>query len=103
MKNKNKRICFNMLSKKDVDFKIQLHYDELKTSEFFNSIVEGYILDDDRIASFVEEVKEKKKLSKTKIKKATDALVKKKKIDSAFALNEKEIENIFDILEEDLP
>ena len=39
--------------------------------------MEGYILDDDRIASFVEEVKEKKKLSKTKRKKATDDAMKK--------------------------
>ena len=44
-----KIIQFESTFKKHGDLKIRLHYDELKSRDFFNAIVEGYINRDERI------------------------------------------------------
>ena len=98
-----KQICFESMAKKHADLKIRLHYDNIKIKEFFNKIIEGYIEKNENIMNFIKELKEKKDISKTMRNKSKKADVKQKQIISHFALDTKEIENIFDILEKEHP
>ena len=96
--DETKQICFETKVKRHANLKIRLHYDELSAKEFFNEIVKGYICHDERILSFIDEVKEKKLVSKAKRKKISKSRKKAQTIKNQFALNEDEIENIFDII-----
>ena len=96
-----KIIQFESTFKKHGDLKIRLHYDELKSRDFFNAIVEGYVNRDERIISFVDDVKKDKQISLVKRKKANKAYAGAKRIKKQFALDPQEIENIFDIIEQE--
>ena len=96
-----KKICFDSNDKLHADLKISLHHDDIKIREFFNLIVKGYIEKDDNIIAFIEKIKKEKKISKIKKKKNKVDLLKRKDTIKKFSLNEKEIENIFDIIEKE--
>ena len=98
-----KQICFETKVKRHADLKIRLHYDELSAKEFFNEIVNGYIQHDERILNFIDEIKERKLVSKAKRKKISASRKKAKMIKNQFALDEDEIENIFDIINKEGP
>ena len=93
-----KQICFESTSKLHADLKIRLHYDEIKIKEFFNKVVKGYVEKNENILAFIEEIKKNSQTRRNKIKKIDE---KKRNIVRKFALNESEIENIFDILEKE--
>ena len=94
-----KKICFDSCFKKHADFKVCLHYDEVKSREFFNFILDLYIEKDARILSIVDDLKKRKNISNNKRKKAKKNEKEMKKINNQFRLNNAEIENIFDIIE----
>ena len=98
-----KQICFESAAKLHADLKIRLHYDNIKIKEFFNEVIEGYIEKNENIMNFIEEVKKKKRMSKAKINGNKKIIKKQKEIVRKFALDAKEIENIFDILEKEHP
>tara|TARA_R110002074_G_scaffold48773_1_gene124649 strand:+ start:658 stop:984 length:327 start_codon:yes stop_codon:yes gene_type:complete len=94
-----KKIVFEDTDKNHADLKIRLHTDGLKQGEFFRMIVEGYVNRDDKIVYFVEEYKEEKDVqSKAKRTKSKKLYEKAKSTKDKFALNEGEIESIFDII-----
>jgi len=98
-----KQICFESTAKLHADLKIRLHYDEIKIKEFFNKVVKAYIDKNKNIMAFIDEIKETKGISqirRTKVKKAEQ---KQANTIRNFALDETEIENIFDILEKEHP
>tara|TARA_R110002110_G_scaffold237360_1_gene453230 strand:- start:107 stop:430 length:324 start_codon:yes stop_codon:yes gene_type:complete len=99
--NITKQICFDSLDKIHADLKIRLHYDDIKIREFFNVIVLGYLEKNEHIMNFIEEIKENKQISKKKRKKVNRSSLKAKEVERSFALNENEIENIFDIIEKE--
>ena len=67
-------------------------------------MVAGYVAQDENIVKFIEITKEQKSTqSKKKMKKISNMNASKKKTIQKFALDENEIENIFDILEEECP
>jgi hypothetical protein len=100
----NKKISFSMLESEKVEFKIRLQYDNLTQIKFFKAIVRGYLEKDEDLYNFINKFKkenviqskEQRKKIMTNIKQATD-------IKSKFALDDNEIENIFDILEQEHP
>ena len=98
-----KKICFDSTDKLHADLKICLHYDDIKIREFFNEIVKGYVEKNDKILAFVDEIKEKKAISKNKRGKVERARTKEKNVVKQCGLSENEIENIFDILEKENP
>ena len=98
-----KQICFDGSAKLHADLKIRLHNDNIKIKEFFNEVVVAYIERDAHIVEFIEELKEKKKVSKNMRNKTTKERRNRKEIISQFGLNKDEIEDIFDIIEKEHP
>ena len=95
-----KQICFDGNAKTHADLKIRLHNDDIKIKDFFNEVVEAYINRNIHIVDFIEELKEKKKVSKNISAKERK---NRKDIISQFGLNKNEIEDIFDIIEKEHP
>ena len=83
------------------DFILKLHHENIKFRRFFRIIIEGFVTGDERLRSYVDE-----KIIKHRTKTHTEALIKErdseKKIEEQFGLNPEEIEDIYDILEEEL-
>lgn len=97
-----KRIVFEELDKRHADLRIRLHADGVNQGEFFRSLISGYIDRDERIIDFIEDYKEKNKIQskqkRLKSKKLQGLAVETK---NKFVLNDKEIDNIFDLLEKE--
>lgn len=99
-----KKIVFYDTDKRHVDLKIRLQHDKLKQAEFFRLIVTGYLERDKDILSYVHRYLESEsKMSKKNLSKNKELINDGKEKESVFALNEDEIENIFDLLEEQYP
>jgi hypothetical protein len=101
---KIKRVIISLPEKKHADFKIRLRYDELTQTRFFRAVAEGYITQDELLVQFIENYKTQKNLqSKHKKKKIAKARDERSETIRKFALNELEIDNIYDIAEEEHP
>tara|TARA_B100000029_G_scaffold490831_1_gene550289 strand:- start:58 stop:384 length:327 start_codon:yes stop_codon:yes gene_type:complete len=98
--NLDKQIAFWDNDHRQAQLLIRCRHDGMTQSDFLRHMVTAYITGDDRIQSYVDEVKEmgekRKKKSRT-LKKKGEEMVKD------FALSEGEVENIFDLLAEEFP
>jgi hypothetical protein len=74
--------------------KIQLDYDKLSKSAFFDIIIKGYLERDPRIISLLQETNKRVSLQ-DKIKKDEKQF---NEVKNDFALEESEIQDIFDII-----
>jgi len=101
----NSILSFSLNSKLHENLKIRLYYDQIKTqSEFFRYCVESYLEQDPLFMAFLDDYKINKKVqSKKRVTKSRQLRASGEKLLQDLALTEEEIENIFDILEEDLP
>jgi len=96
----NKRIVFTENDHRHVNFLMKLKTIGLTQSKFFRYVISGLIDDDPRLYEFIDDVsdvsKKKKKISKklrtTGIDKIND-----------YALNDSDVENIFDMIAEEFP
>ena len=95
-----KRVVFTENDHKHAKFILKLKYDGFTQSAFFRHIIDGYINDNESLLDFIREVKPQSKRKKAKSKKLRE---KGKKTLADLALNDGEIENIFDILEQEFP
>ena len=98
-------LSFSLDSKLHENLKIRLFYDEIKTqSEFFRYCVESYLSQNKLFMEFLDDYKINKKVqSKKRVTKSRKLREDGEKMLQELALTEEDIENIFDILEEDLP
>ena len=98
-------LSFSLNAKLHENLKIRLFYDEIKTqSEFFRYCVESYLDQDALFVAFLDEYKINKKVqSKVRTLKSKKLRTAGNKLMEELALTEKDIQNIFDILEEELP
>ena len=98
-------LSFSLNAKLHKNLKIRLFYDEIKTqSEFFRYCVESYLDQTPLFMSFLDDYKINKKVQpKCRSRGSTKFREKGNKLMEELALTEKDIQNIFDILEEDLP
>ena len=95
-----KRVVFTENDHKHAQFILKLKYDGFTQSAFFRHVIDGYINENEALLAFVEQVKPQSKRKKAK----TQRLKKKGQQTLAdLALNDGEIENIFDILEQEFP
>jgi len=97
-----KKIMFYDSPDRQTKLRIRCEFDGITQSQFFRMMITGYIENDDLVHSFISNYKEqnhlqgKQKRSKIqKIRKSTAEIEKK------FAINENEIENIFDTIEQE--
>ena len=98
------KIMFSVSPRTKADFKLQLQYDGLTQVKFFRAIMSGYMNKDLDLMTYINKFKkdngiqndiQRKKITKN-IKEATETKTK-------FALGDDEVENIFDILEQEHP
>ena len=101
---KDKKIIFDDSSKRHGRLKIRLEYDNLTQAEFFRSFITGYLDKDERIVSFLESYKlKKKKQSKKSLKIITKDNEKAEDLLSQFGIKDGELENIFDLIAKEHP
>ena len=99
-----KIVQFTDDTKRYADLKIRLHYDGLRQGEFFRSLVIGYLERDEDLMKFLEKVREQvSRYSKSKRNKLKKSDEKRRETIDKFALNDEEIESIFDLIEEEYP
>lgn len=82
--------------------RIQLKYDRLTQTMFFNYIIKGYLENDPHIRDYVDYAIADLCSKRINRNRKNDRKEEKKQIDT-FLLNDEEIENIFDILESENP
>mgnify|MGYP003134003091 FL=1 len=99
-----KKVIFYDSDKIHADLKLRLQYDGLKQNEFFRAVVSAYLNKDDDFMKFIERYREDNEImDKTKLAKQRKTKKKEDEVKTKFALKEKEIESIFDLLEEEHP
>jgi len=98
--NLTKQIAFWDNDHRQAQLILRCRHDGLTQADFFRHMVTGYISGDDHIHSYIDEVKkmgEKRKQKSRTLKRKGEEMVKD------FALTDGEVENIFDLLEEEFP
>ena len=99
-----KKVCFEELDKRHADLKIRLHYDGLTQNDFFSLMIAGYIEKDENIMKFIEDYKEDNLIhSQKKRSKGRQLLRKGKEVEKQFALDETDVESIFDMISKEHP
>jgi len=98
----HKKIIFHELPNQHAKLLVQLFYDGLKQGEFFRAIMEGYIGGDENIFAFIQNYKLQQGKSKTSVRKIKKEKINSSNIEQHFGLAKEEIEDIFDILEQEL-
>jgi len=96
----NKRIVFTENDHRHAKLILKLKHDGLKQSEFFRSLVTGYLAGDQRIQDYITEISslsQQRKTKSSKLRSTGENLVKD------FGLTDGEIDNIFDLIEEEHP
>ena len=99
------KLTFFLNSKLHENLKIRLYYDQINTqSEFFRYCVESYLEQNALFMTFLDDYKINKKVqSKRRAHKSRKLRVSGEKLMEELALTDKDVQNIFDILEEELP
>jgi hypothetical protein len=95
-----KRVVFTANDHEHAQFFLKLKHDGFTQAGFFRAVMEAYIRDNEAFLSFVDEIKPQSQERKKKSRKLRQ---RGKQTISDFGLNDGEIENIFDILEEEFP
>ena len=99
-----KRILFEETDHRHARLIVRLRHSGISQTDFFRAIVDGFVNGDERICSFVDEVtQERKLLNKARIEKSRSLRKTGRQNLRDFALSEAEVEDIYDILEEEMP
>ena len=96
----DKKVAFVENTHQHAKLILKLRHDGVTQSKFFRAMIAGYIDNDDRIQSYIDEIKPQNKKKKARSKKLRNE--GKQKMED-FGLNDGEIENIFDLIEEEHP
>ena len=100
MAHSRKRVVINIDEHQHADLVVKLHEVGLKQTKIIRAFLDGYLKDDKLIRTFIEKYKETNKVySKVKRKKQQKMRDKSEKLEELFNLDNKEIDNIFDIIE----
>ena len=98
--NLNKKIVFAENDHRHAQLILRLRHDALKQSHFFRALITGYLQQDERILSFIEEIKgqsiKKKKKSRRLRKQGQQAYN-----DAGFS--DEQIDDLFDLIAEEHP
>ena len=95
-----KKIMFADTDKRHADLKLKLRRDGLTQLGFFQSIVTGYLANDENIVAYVTSVKEElAKVSKKKISKCREDIALGKSMLEDYGFSVKEKQFLFDTIE----
>jgi hypothetical protein len=102
VENKLKRIAIHFPEKTQIDFYIKLKEDGFKSqTDFFRHIMYSYINNDPLLLDYLESVKIKHSNRNKKLNKIKRELINEgEELKRDFGLNQEEIQNIFDLIEE---
>ena len=99
-KNKGRSLTFTIPDRTYMDLLIKIRHENLGWKRFFSFLIQGFIDDDPRITGYLDE-----RMKKIRAKYRTKALQKEREATEetkkAFGLGDEEIENIYDLLEEE--
>ena len=99
-----KRLVFYDKTHRHVELKIRLDHDDLTQSEFFRSLVTGYLNKNEHIICYINDYRAGKGIqSKAKIKNSQRLLKKGKDLAAKFSLDDGEKQDIFDLIAEEHP
>ena len=102
MENNGKKLVFNIDEDIHARFKIALFYDRMGQSTFIKHIIAGYLTNNKHLRNFIDEILAEKLSKAKKRNRARDRKEENQTIND-FALNEQEIQNIFDLIESENP
>ena len=97
-----KKYVFYINDGAHAQFLVKLRYDNIKQQQFFKMIINAYLEDHPSIRDLILDINSKK-LSKANKKKMIKEQKQKQEVIKDFALNEDEIESIFDAIEKENP
>ena len=104
METKNKKIIFTVSERQKENFKVRLQYDGLTQANFFRAVMTGYLNKNEDMMNFLNTFKESQGIhNKQQRKKVIKGVEEAKQTKNLFALDDDEVENIFDILESEHP
>ena len=99
-----KKFMFYDTGKRQTDLKIRLRTDNLNQSMFFRMMITGYLERDENVIAFIEKFKRKNELEGRSFSgKTRKAAQQAKETRNKFGLDSADIENFFDIMEEEHP
>ena len=99
-----KKIVFQDSDKRHADLRIRLRHDGLTQVQFFQAMITGYLENDTRIVDFITDVKiNVSNQGQRKIKKTQEILKEGEFLKELFNLEEKETEELFDMIAKELP
>jgi len=96
----DKRIVFTDTDHRHAQLHVRLKTDGMKQSQFFRSLITGYINQDERLVSFFDDIKDQSIERKTKSNKLRK---KGKEALNASGFSDTQLENIFDLIAEEYP
>lgn len=82
---------------------VRLHYDGIYQGDFFRGLINEYVENNELMIELVDVIKKKLEISRTKRKYTKRQHELAKDTEKKFALKKEEIEDIFDVLEEEFP
>ena len=98
--NNTKRVVFTENDHRHAQFILKLKYLRITQSAFFRQIISGLINDDPRILEYANDISFKSKEKRSKSEKLQKIGAQKIR---DFGLSEEDVENIFDLIEEEGP
>ena len=96
----DKKVAFVENTHQHAKLILKLRHDGVTQWKFFRAIIAGYLDGDERIQSYIDDMKPQNKKKKAKSKQLRD---KGKQKMEDFGFNDGEIEIIFDLIEEEHP
>ena len=104
-KEKVEKISFYDTERRKAELKIKLHYDGLTQADFFRGIVTAYLSEEENLYSWLGEFKRaNSKIKSSNIRSQSEkADQEARKITKKFGITAEEIDDMFDLLEEEHP
>ena len=100
----DKKIIFYDNDKRHADLKVRLQHDGFTQSAFFRMVITGYLNKEPDLLNFIDKYKENNRIqSGTQRKKVNNMLEQGRAAEEAHGLKESEVENIFDLIEQEHP
>ena len=99
-----KKFMFYDTEKRQADLRVRLQYDGMSQSHFFRAMITGYLDKDTELISYLDRHKNKYQVQGINKRADSKRLFKKgEKTKQKFGLDKNDIEDIFDILEQEHP
>lgn len=96
----DKRIVFTTNDHEHAKFILKLKHDGFTQSSFFRLIIENYIQENESLLKFVDEIKPQSQVRRAKSMKLR---MQGKQLTADLGFSDGEVDNIFDILEQEFP